>query len=91
MHSGGTHLAFMTALRIRYDEGRLAGTAMIYKPAPSMAVLGTVAGAGDPQHFERMQGVAKAGRRPAAILFADLEVILPARPSYVDCELLLSR
>ncbi len=36
-------------------------------------MLGTVAGAGDLRHFKRMEEVAKAGRRPAAILFADLE------------------
>jgi len=76
-HSGGTHLAFMTAVRIRDEEGRLAGTTMIYKPAASMAVLGTLAGAGDVQHFKRMQSVAKAGRRPAAIMFADLESSSP--------------
>ncbi len=73
MHSGGTILAYMTAVRIHDAGGRLAGTALIYKPGTSMAVLGTVAGAGDLRHFERMEQVAKAGRRPAAILFADLE------------------
>jgi class 3 adenylate cyclase len=42
-------------------------------PAAGMAVVGMMAMAGDLGHFARMQGVAKAGRRPAAILFADLE------------------
>ncbi len=56
------------------DAGR---TALIFKPAASMAVLGTIAGAGDLGHFERMEKVAKAGRRPAAILFADLEASSP--------------
>jgi class 3 adenylate cyclase len=73
MHSGGTILAYMTAVRVHDGGGRLAGTALIYKPGASMAVLGTVAGAGDLRHFKRMEQVAKAGRRPAAILFADLE------------------
>lgn len=72
-HSGGTVLAYRTAVRVYDASGRLAGTALIYKPEASMAVLGTVAGAGDLRHFKRMGQVAKAGRRPAAILFADLE------------------
>jgi len=66
-----------TAVRIRDADGRLAGTAIIGKPAPSMSVLATVAALGDLQHFERMQSVAKAGRRPAAVLFADLEASSP--------------
>jgi class 3 adenylate cyclase len=66
-----------TAVRIRDGDGRLAGTALISKPAPSMSVLATLAAQGDLRHFERMQSVAKAGRRPAAILFADLEASSP--------------
>jgi class 3 adenylate cyclase len=42
-----------------------------------MAVVATVASAGDPRHFERMQALASAGRRPGAILFADLEASSP--------------
>jgi len=42
-----------------------------------MAVVATVASAGDPRHFERMQTLARAGRRPGAILFADLEASSP--------------
>ncbi len=76
-HSGGTVLAYRTAVRVYDAGGRLAGTAMISKPEASMAVLGTVAGAGDLRHFKRMEQVAKAGRRPAAILFADLESSSP--------------
>lgn len=62
-----------TAVRIR-DAGRLlAGTATFMKPAAGMGVLGALAGVGDLQHFERMQRVVRPARRPAAILFADLE------------------
>ena len=61
------------ALRVRDAEGRLAGTAMISKPAAGMATLGAMTSMGDPRHVERMQRVAKSARRPAAILFADLE------------------
>ncbi len=62
-----------TAVRIHAADGRLAGTAMMYKPAAGMATLSTMASQGDLGHFGRMQAVAKAARRPAAILFADLE------------------
>lgn len=63
----------LTVIRIRGTGGRLAGTAMIQKPHVSMSMLATLGAMGDPQHFARMQSVASAGRRPAAILFADLE------------------
>jgi class 3 adenylate cyclase len=65
------------AIRIRDSAGRLAGTVVSFKPAAGMAVLTSMASAGDLRHFERMQHVAKAGRRPAAILFADLEASSP--------------
>lgn len=77
MHSGNEGSARVTAVRLHDDQGRLAGTALTYKPAASMAVLGAIAGAGDLRHFERMQSVAKPARRPAAILFADLEASSP--------------
>jgi len=41
--------------------------------AVGMSTIGAIAGIGDLGHFERMQRVASAGRRPAAVLFADLE------------------
>ena len=60
-------------LRIRDAEGRLRGTAITFKPAVGMNVLGTMALERDPGHLQRMRSVASARRRPAAILFADLE------------------
>ncbi len=77
-HAGGTGLAGavgvpVIALRIRDATGRLVGTAMVSKPAAGMATIGALTSMGDLRHFERMQLVARAGRRPAAILFADLE------------------
>jgi class 3 adenylate cyclase len=62
-----------TGMRIHAADGRLAGTALLYKPAVGMATLGAVAAMGDLKHFARMLGVAQPARRPAAILFADLE------------------
>ncbi len=61
------------AMRVRDEAGWLAGTAMINKPAPGMNVLAAMAAGGDLSHFQCMQQVAKPARRPAAILFADLE------------------
>jgi class 3 adenylate cyclase len=63
----------MTLIPVRDGEGRRVGTVIMSKPAASMAVLAALAASGDPRHFERMQRVAKPDRRPAAILFADLE------------------
>lgn len=63
--------------RIHDSAGRLAGTAIIFKPEPGMATLATMAASGDPRHLERTQRVAGAARRPAAILFADLESSSP--------------
>src|SRR5205823_7141333 len=67
----------VTNLRLRDDTGRPLGWAAINKPAVGMAALTRMAAMGDLRHFERMQKVAKAGRRPAAILFADLESSSP--------------
>jgi class 3 adenylate cyclase len=74
----GTHVgmpvdALTVAIRIHDAAGRHVGTTLVSKPGAGMAVLATVAVGGDPRHFERMQSVAKAGRRPAAILFGDLD------------------
>jgi len=78
----GTHLdvpvdAFTLTVRIHDPGGRHVGTALISKPGAGMAVLATVAVGIDLRHFDRMQHVAKAARRPGAILFADLEASSP--------------
>lgn len=66
-----------TAWRIRDADGRIAGTVVQTIPSAGMAMLGTLAAAGDAGHFARMQSVARPARRPAAILFADLEASSP--------------
>ncbi len=63
----------VTAIRIRDASGRLAGTAIIAKPDVGQATIAAMTAESDPRHLERMQAVARAARRPAAILFADLE------------------
>ena len=65
------------AFRVRDTSGRLAGTALISKPAAGMAMLAAMTFTADLGHVARMGQVAKAGRRPAAILFADLEASSP--------------
>jgi class 3 adenylate cyclase len=63
----------LTLIPVSGGEGQRVGTVVLTKPAASMAVLAAMAAGGDLRHFERMQRVAKPGRRPAAVLFADLE------------------
>lgn len=65
------------AFRIRDESGRLAGTAVVIQPAIGTGTVAALAMASDPDHLDRMQRVAKAARRPAAILFADLEASSP--------------
>lgn len=60
-------------LRVRDASGSVVGGVAIAKPAVGMTTIGMLTGAGDLGHFERMQQVATAGKRPAAVLFADLE------------------
>jgi len=74
---GAVGKGLATGWRVRDADGRLAGTVIQTIPAVGMALLGMLAGTGDAGHFARMQSVAKAGRRPAAILFADLEASSP--------------
>lgn len=62
-----------TALRIRDSVGGLRGTVLLAKPGAGMSVLAAMAFERDPRHLERQQKVAAALRRPAAILFGDLE------------------
>jgi class 3 adenylate cyclase len=67
----------VVAIRIRDTAGRLAGTAMISKPAAGMTTLGAMASMADLEHLDRMQSVSHPARRPAAVLFADLEASAP--------------
>ena len=61
------------AFRIRDDAGRLVGTALISKPAAAMSMIGAMTSSGDLDHFARMMSVSSAARRPAAVMFADLD------------------
>jgi class 3 adenylate cyclase len=67
----------ITRMRLRDEAGRFVGEVAVCKPAVGMALLTRITAMGDMRHFERMEQVAKPGRRPAAILFADLESSSP--------------
>ena len=66
-----------TRVRLHDEAGRFVGTVTVSKPAVGMALLARITAMGDIRHFERMEQVAKPGRRPAAILFADVESSSP--------------
>lgn len=64
-------------LRIRDASGRLVGAVMLAKPDVGMFTMALLTIEGDRDHLERMQLVSRPARRPAAILFADLESSTP--------------
>jgi class 3 adenylate cyclase len=70
---GEARSAPMTVTRVRDASGRLCGSVVVGKPAAGMSTLMGMAHARDVPHLERMERLSRAGRRPAAILFADLE------------------
>ena len=63
----------MSMVRLRDDAGEVVGTALLNKPAVGMSVLARLTSMWDARHFARMERVVTPGRRPAAVLFADLE------------------
>jgi class 3 adenylate cyclase len=64
-------------VRIDENDGRLAGVAIIPKPAAGMSQLVALAATADLDHLERMRLFAQPDRRPAAILMADVEASSP--------------
>jgi class 3 adenylate cyclase len=67
----------MTATRIRDSDGQVVGTVIVSKPAVGMHMISNLVSNADLGHLERMQQVQEAGRRSAAVLFADLEGSTP--------------
>ena len=59
--------------RVRDEAGKPVGSVFQAKPTVGMSTIAAMVGQGDLRHFDRMTRVMQAGRRPAAILFADLE------------------
>jgi len=64
---------WITYLPVRDGDGVVIGYVRFTTPAAGMSLVGTVASGGDVRHLARVQDVVTADRRPAAILFADLE------------------
>jgi class 3 adenylate cyclase len=74
----GGRIGFVSMyLRVRDDAGRFVGAVGLSKPDLPMQTLFLLTAQGDIGHFERMQQLATPGRRPAAILFADVEASTP--------------
>jgi class 3 adenylate cyclase len=72
-HAGTGAVNKVLYLRVRDHAGRPVGTVYLVKPRAGMSQLADAAAVADPDHLERMALVAQAGRRPAAVLMADLE------------------
>jgi class 3 adenylate cyclase len=62
--------------RVHGDGGEIAGFVSVIKPEMRATVLGMLA-LGDARLFEQMSGLIQPARRPAAVLFADLENSTP--------------
>lgn len=63
----------MVVQRVSDADGDVVGWMLVGKPLAGMSVLTGMAWQRDPAHLDRMEQFEKAGRHPAAILFADLE------------------
>jgi class 3 adenylate cyclase len=72
-HAGTGAVNKVLYLRVRDHAGRAVGTVYLVKPRAGMSQLADAAAVADHDHLERMARVAQAGRRPAAVLMADLE------------------
>jgi class 3 adenylate cyclase len=72
-HAGTGAVNKVLYLRVRDHTGTSVGTVYLVKPRAGMSQLADAAAVADVDHLERMARVAQAGRRPAAVLMADLE------------------
>jgi class 3 adenylate cyclase len=61
------------ALRVIDTTGRPVGTLLIATPGVGMNTIAMLTASGDVSHLQRMHALAVPSRRPAAVLFADLE------------------
>ena len=57
----------------RDSHGHVVGTVHLTKPHIGMNMIAMLTVSGDLDHLQRIHGLAVASRRPAAVLFADLE------------------
>ncbi|MDL5156728.1 adenylate/guanylate cyclase domain-containing protein [Actinomycetospora termitidis] len=78
----------MLGLSVRTRDGTLAGTATVFAPLLPARVLALVS-EGDEAMFTRMADLTEPGRRPTAVLFADIDSSGPLSrrlptPAYFD-------
>lgn len=71
--TSGRHDVLATVVPIHAATGERVGSLVSWTPAAPMDVLGTMALERDLGHLTRTISLGRAGRRPAAILFGDLE------------------
>lgn len=64
-------------LRINDSAGKYVGLVTDYRPTAGMSQVFSALQLADLRHVERMNAVARPGRRPGAVLFADLEASTP--------------
>jgi class 3 adenylate cyclase len=67
----------ISTMRVNDSVGSLVGSVTDYRPAAGMSQVFTSLQLADLRHVERMSAVARPGRRPGAVLFADLEASTP--------------
>ena len=73
MYFGDTIGSVTVVLRVRDADDHVVGTIEVSKPGVGMDTIAMLTAAGDFNHFSQMHQLAQADRRPAAVLFADLE------------------
>ena len=64
-------------MRVNDPAGRFVGLLVDYRPAAGMSTVLSSLQLADLRHVDRMRAAARPGRRPGAILFADLEASTP--------------
>ncbi len=76
-HAGSGARNTILYLRVRASDGTVAGNVSLAKPGAGMSQLMAAAAIADLGHLERMAMVERPGRRPAAVLMADLDASSP--------------
>jgi class 3 adenylate cyclase len=76
-HAGSGARNSVMFQRVRARDGTVAGTITLAKPGAGMSQLMAAAAIADLDHLDRMAMVQQPGRRPAAVLMADLEASSP--------------
>lgn len=78
IHYGGVRSDItVVMLRLHDSSGQHVGWAREYRPPAGMSQVFSALALADLRHLDRMTAVARPDRRPAAILFADLEASSP--------------